>query len=169
MSFRKICRNFQSSRNLQCLYLGSFVSFFTFLSYWYEEKLFFLIPIILIPLYSVQFSYFLPMLRILAYSGVAKFEDVDISSLKGLFTNVLFFEISISLTLLICAFSNGKFVPAAIVYALYAIIAMIILTIIFKYKFHKEAVRQKIDIKIKNVGTLFAAIREHVKKEIQNK
>jgi len=155
----------KTSRNFMFFYIGSCIFVITFLSYREGEKFFFMIPLILTPLYLVQYYFFLPMVYLFFPFGVAKFEEVDISCLKSLFMFAVFFEFSLGVSLLGCAFYYGEFVPSMIIYAVYAILTMTFLTFRFKSKLLEEAERQKIYVKFKNFSCLFATIREQITRE----
>lgn len=129
-------------------------------SYWLGEKNYFLVPLILAPIYLAQFSFFLPIFFLLSTSENVLLKGVDLTSMKSIATKMSFCERFATFFCLTLGFLYGTVVWPVKIYACYAIVGMFFLFFYLRYRFYAEARKQNVSLKIDSIGQLIREINE---------
>jgi hypothetical protein len=116
-------------------------------SYLQGDSLFYLVPILSLPIYQLQCSFMIPLTWVSFSSQSFTLNGMELTPFKKIIKIIIRFEIMVSSSLLTLNFLTQEFVFLSIIGAIYAICSLLTWCLILMVKFISEAKKQGIEFK----------------------
>lgn len=157
------------SRRRYYFYCFLIASVCTYFSYREGEKLYFLIPLILLPIDEIHRVFLIPIFQFNFISEDISFKGIDISNFKSTSRKILYLECAAMLCCLIFAIVNRKILSSVIMYTSFTTCNMLFFSIYLPIKFYREEKTQHLFKNSESLGQLTAEINSQYEKYLLRK